>query len=433
MITEALARRARPWIPWLLLFFGFLAIGLFAFWRYLPYQTQLSQYDEYVFVDYLDKATRGDIVQQGEEVNLYAVELAACRGVKGFGLLGPPCEGPYDVSVAPYGGISSAAVHSPVYFYVTALLTVPIRWTPMVDDLLVAGRLASVVWLAAGLTAVVRLATIVGASRTAGVAVALLLLAAPATRLTNTFITPDSMNYLVGALVLIVALRVSRRNWHPIWLVAAASLAVTVKGQNLLVVGTAAVFLLFEAWAFRREPARKRRLLWTAAAAVLGAAATQAAWLGFVAMTAVGPPADQELQGESASWANVAREAVKMMRGVVLGGTTGSGSPTGEVVAWLLTGGVVATTMFALRLSSEVPAHLGRSTAVALVVGVPVLYVLVVVLGSGFPLPTRYAMSLLPAMAACTASVFASRRVAAGVLVFGVGSTALLLASPPNW
>ena len=63
---------------------------------YIPDQPTLSPFDEWVYVDYVDKMTRLDIAQQGELIDDYALEIASCRGVYIWGTIGSPCGGPYD-------------------------------------------------------------------------------------------------------------------------------------------------------------------------------------------------------------------------------------------------------------------------------------------------------------------------------------------------
>ena len=120
--------------------------------------------------------------------------------------MGEKCGGPYDRSTFPYrGGITSADIHSPVYYFVTAGLTTVIQAVSPVDDLLIAARMTGALWLGLGLVALIWLCRELGAGRSASGAVALLVLSVPIVRWTNTYVTPDAMNLLWGSLISIAA------------------------------------------------------------------------------------------------------------------------------------------------------------------------------------------------------------------------------------
>lgn len=409
---------------------GVLALGAVA--RYLPIQQSLSRADEYVFIDALDKASRGDVVEQGEHLDPYTLTLLQCRGISDFGPVGPPCGQPFPLSKAPFGGVTSADAYTPTYFFLTAWLAKGLLLTPFVQDLLVAGRLVDGLWLWAGLMATIALARSLGASGAASVAVALLMLTAPATRWTNTYLTPDSMSILLGAVAALAAVKVSRRQW-PVWaMVPVAALATAVKVTNIVVLGAVVAFLVLKALPrptaqVAGEP-RTRELARSlvAAGVVMGTTlATELAWLWVRSRLAVGPPPEQNLQPFPLTPHNAGSTMVRFMRGIVVGPDSVNhlgdiASFRGEVISWLLVSGVVAAALFGYRRREDV-VHLGRATMLTLVTAGPGLLVLLLAAQVPvFDLPERYASSALPLMGAVTAALVKDRWVALAVLAFAV-------------
>ncbi len=124
-----------------LLAYGVLAAAAFVLVAtYIPDQPTLSPYDEWVYVDYVDKMTRLDIPQQGELIDTYALEIASCRGVFVWGTIGSPCGGPYESLAYPLQGVTSADIHPPTYFGATAGLAEAMRGVGLFDDLLTSAR-----------------------------------------------------------------------------------------------------------------------------------------------------------------------------------------------------------------------------------------------------------------------------------------------------
>jgi hypothetical protein len=398
-----------------------LAISVAVVASYVGDQRPLSPFDEWVYADYLDKVSRGQLVEQGEAIDEYALELSSCRGVFVWGSQGTPCGRAPRLSDYPQAGVTSADIHPPTYFLVTSSAAAVVRAVGVTDDLLTAGRLVGALWLFAGLALMYILARDWGATAVAAAALVLAVAAAPLTRYTNSYVTPDAANLAVGAGVLLVASRWATGRW-PTWsLLAVGTLAGAIKAQNLLVLGVAAL-LLVAAVALDVIPSRtrrSRRSSWMAAAALLGGGLlAQVAWLAYRHTAAIGPAPSQGLPEGRPTLGALVNETTAFFARIGLGATEdGLGVPAyGHWLSWLLIAGTLGA---ALVLGArDFRGLTGACLTVGLVLGGPLLMIMIsLVSGVVVPSPARYGMVLLAGAGAVTASVIRDRWVAPALFV----------------
>ncbi len=403
-----------------------LCISVALIGTYIPDQPQLSVFDEWVYLDYVDQMTDFRVAQRGEPVVGETLEVLACRGVQFYGTVGSPCGGPYDSTLGPQGGITAADVHPPTYFALTAAGAAAIRATGLTDDLLTSSRMIGVLFLFVGLLGIAWLALEFGARLPAAVGAAAVVASLPLTRYTNSYLTPDNLNLVVGAAAFIAAVRFGRGRW-PSWpLVGVAAVAATIKAQNGLVVGSAVAFLIWSAWASKSSdrPSVRRHLV--ASVGALGAfVGVQMVWQVVRSITAVGAAPDQGVLGPLTSGLLVQETAAFLFD---LGlSVTEDADPT---IAYFSTALLVAGCVGALLYRSARSETWGAAaaTTVLLVVGSPVLVLLLqVVMGEVIPSPSRYGGSLLTPMAAVTAAAFASRPRSLALGAFGTGAVAIMV------
>lgn len=407
---------ARPgWQQWLLVVVGLMLLTTPLVARYAYGHPSLSRADEYVYIDSVDKAMHGEITRQGASVDEYAMDLLACEGIELYGPMGDRCGGPYDTSTFPYrGGITSADIHSPVYYFTTAALTKVVQVVTPVDDLLVAARMTGAIWLALGLAALIALARELGAPRTASAAVALLVLAAPSVRWTNAYVTPDALNLLAGSLIAIAAVRYVRGRWSPWILVGLSALAAAVKAQNSIAAALAALFLLVYAItvADGRSWRRTGRFAAVGVGAVVASLVVQMTYNALRAAWAIAPAPPMDTS-EPLNLGTTFLQVKSFMHQVVLGPDAGFGPALENVrpgtlptlTAWLLAAGLIAAAVFAPTLDT-IQSRFAQATALAFVTAGPAFYVLIFVMtGRTFGMPDRYGQVMLPAMAAAAALV----------------------------
>lgn len=417
----------RPaWVQWTAVAAVFLILSLVLAARFMPAKTALSRADEWVYVDAVDKAAHGEITRTGATIDDYALDLIACRGVELLGQMGDRCGTTYEASDFPYNGVTSADIHSPVYYFGTAWLARVIQSVTPLDSLLLAARFTSVLWLGLGLTALVGLARTLGASRLASAAVGLLVLASPSVRWTNLYVTPDALNLLAGSLVTIAAVKYARRQWSP-WILIGLSAAVTaVKAQNVIAVGLAALFLVLYAVTVSggRSWRGIGRHLAVSAGALGAAVAVQLGYTVLRAHWAVGPPPVLDPAGPM-RMAEMLNQSRSFLMAVSLGpdaayppalAYTPPAIPA-TFISWLLAGGLVAGALFAHL--DDLQTRLAQGTALAFLLAGPAIYTMIqLTTGRGFSLPDRYGMVMLPAMAAVTAIL--ARRRWVQILVIGL-------------
>ena len=432
------AARARAWVDarpawqrWALVMLGLGLLSTVLVLRFSYGHPALSRADEYVYVDAVDKAMHGELTRQGAQIDEYAMELIACQGIELFGTQGETCGGPYDVETFPYrGGITSADIHSPVYYFTTAALTKAVQVLTPVDDLLMAARLTGALWLALGLTALIGLARELGASRTSSGLVALLVLTAPSVRWTNAYITPDALNLLAGSLIAIAALRYVRGRWSPWVLVGISAVAAAVKAQNSIGSALAALFLVIFAAtvAEGRTWGRFWRFLGVGAGGVAAALAVQVGYNLLRSAWALSPAPPMDTSEPLRVTAALGQAKVFMLQ-VVLGPDS-TFAPALEHVrpgvlptltAWLLAAGLIAAALFVTTLD-DVQSRFARATALAFIAAGPLFYVLIYVMTDRtFGLPDRYGQVMLPAMAASAALLVRARWVQWLLLAMAAG------------
>lgn len=412
------------WVRWAATTLLLLLLATVLVARYAPAHTELSRIDEYVYLDAVDKAMDGRVVRQGDLIDEYTLEIASCQGVDQYGLAGSPCGEPIERELFPYrGGYTSADIHSPVYYFLTAWSAKAVLALGPVDSLLVAARLTGALWLGLGAVLVVALARALGASRAAAGAVAVLVLAAPSVRWTNAFITPDALNLVCGGLILLAAVQYLKGRWSPWVLVLAGALGAAVKAQNLL--ASALVVVLFAWLALAPGSPEGRGLRWRRVAwAVGGVLAALAAQFGYYALRAAIALEPAPVMDTSAplSPGVLLQQGRAFLADIVLGPNHRPlvrESFLSLAVSWALVGGLIAAAVFVVGLS-RTQLVFARSTLLSIVVSAPALYLMIFVLtGRAFTMPDRYGMVMLPAVAA--AAALAARTRGAQAVLLGVG------------
>ena len=406
---------------WLFAIVAICAISVAVVGTYVPDQEPLSPFDEWVYLDYVDKLTRLGIPQTGELIDEASLVVSSCRGVFVWGPTGSPCGGPYVPTEYPMAGITSADVHPPTYFAANALVAAGLRTVGLSDDLLTSNRIVGALWLAIGLVLVALLGRLLGAPLLASTGAAAVLASLPLIRYNNSYITPDAMNLIVGATALITALLVGRRRW-PWWaMVVAGAFAGAVKTQNGLAVGAAACLLGWTVLRDRRSGNidAPRPLISAAIGGVIAFVAVQLAWIETRKILSVGPIAAQGVEIPF-TIDLLTRETASFVLRLGLGATEdGQAVPTYAYFALAL---MLAGCAGAVLYRPWVDERWGLAASVSLlvVIGSPLLvFAELAAVGEVIPSPTRYGASLLPGIFAVLATAFWSRLRSAALAATG--------------
>lgn len=383
------------WVPYVVL--ALLAFGYTA--MHAHERPQFSQYDEYVYYDYLAKVPSDGFVKTGDEVGPDARNELSCRGVQDFGAFGEGCDsGAHERDeLYPYSGGTGADIYAPPYFAVTWVLAQP--FTVFGSDLVDAGRWVGAIWLAAGLGLTYALLRSLRVAPSVSFGSVALLLSLPAVYWATQYISTDAPTLAVVSSLGLAAVATARRRVGP-WLFPVLSVvAVLIKVQNLGAVAIAALALAL--WAVRSAPRGRRlralggRVVVTAVLGVAAGVAAQLAWMLVRRAAAVGASPAVDIKQTDLTASRLANEAGKYLGRL---GETGI-----EVGAWsTLWAGVFGIVGAGALVAVAIDARrrIRSSVAIAtLVVGLafgPALAIASFLLvGDYVPLPERYGLVFL--------------------------------------
>lgn len=412
--------------------------------------THLSPHDELAHVDYVDKAQRFELVNGGELLGQTAMREQACRGHDLPEVKLPPCRTEvFEPRTFPERGFNTAYADPPLYYYVTAAVARVAQLLPGIDGLVISARAVGVVWLGAGLGVTFLLALALGASRLSAVGTGLLIASTPAVVHPAATVTSDAPALLAGGALCLLAIAVVRQPSRWWWLLPGAALATGIKATAVTVVGAVVVFLAMCAF-FRQDRNQEprvgfpgtgrgtvdRRLVFALVGTIVCGLLPLATWAAVTSVTAFPEvseiPMRRTFHVSSLAWRDITGNALALASPAKNGYLppfmlTSTMTTVMGLVDLLLIVSVAAMSWFgAFR---EVSNKLAVATLTSLLVSAPAFIVLIFLTAHNYvALPSRYGLSLVPALAACLALV-ASRRPAGGwvLLAFGLLSMGALL------
>lgn len=430
---------------------GVAAVGLFALLLtlcapvvalHLHKSHPLFVLDEFAYADYLQKVHDGQpFVRRGEITGQKTLRELACRGYTPDAIwpVRPPCDAPsYDPAEFPNSGIDSADVHPPTYFIITDMGARVIMAVGITDNLIQAGRLFGVFWMAAGLFALWCLIRAFGAGPWAAALGLGLVAANPALRWEWYYLTPDAPNILVGALVVLAVLRWERSGKGLLLLAGAGALAMSFKAPNLIIVVTGAGYFLVRAVLSTRVPAADvvlggyrapRRYLWAAGSLLGGAGVVTVVWLGArmaLAIPEVTSPMEQSFGVTRLSISQLTENVGRFIS--IWDVTTAKSYPFALITSSVLIGSLIAAVV---AFNHNDRRHtLAMVTGGMVMVG-PLLLVVstVITAGTYFAIEPRYGATLVPLECALAACMWRGRAalVAVGTLVVLYNAAVFLL------
>lgn len=392
------------WGRWLMLGLLFLLLSSVLTARYVYVHTAISPIDEYNYIDAVDKASQGIVAREGQTVGQEARTAASCLG---FGFeqrevtfIGT-CGQNTPLSAYPWDGHSTAAIHSPVYYFTTAWMAKGIMLVVPGLHLITAARLTGAIWLAAGMLALAYLLHRGGASRAVVAALPVLVAAMPGFRATNAYISPDAPNLLCGSLVFLAAYLYARREWSW-WPFTLIAMAVTlVKFQNSFAVVAAAIFLLWHRLMTRgsEQQVTQGPTWWSVFVPVVAALAVGVGWLRLKSLIAI---PGVHIQGiDPTGGVNLAGStfyADDSLLGLFTGNWPAStpASVFPNIVLWAGIAGLVATAWL-IPGAAAVRRHFAQAGALSLLtIGPAVNIAFAAVFGTSVAMQPRYAMVLIP-------------------------------------
>lgn len=440
MVAHAGWRRHRlPAV--VILLFALLVVGL----HVRAYPT-LSPIDELQHIDYMVKASRGERVKQGDKVGETAMREEACRGVDAD-FTPPPCDSP-DLRPEQFqeAGYNTASGQFPIYYAVTGAVARVILRAPGIDSIVTAGRLVGALWLAAGAFITWLLMAEFGVRTVTRAAVLGLLMTTPVVLHMSATVNPDSTLLLGGAAMVLATLR-WERGAHWGWPVGITVAALLVEKTNILAAALIAIYLAVRGvgalWARRRgeseeileNPSPQRGeapfrsfalLLGMAAILVVGSLVLTELKSEVQQIGGTNPgldiPKNRMFRVESLS----ADQVVSQVPALV---TPVSRPPLAEFLSgpgtsvlirftdWVLLGAAVGSALWATHRSRV--AALGAAVVVTMVVLGPAMALRNYIFGSQFwPIPARFGLTLLPALALLLGVSVVKRSVRVAVTTF---------------
>ena len=407
----------------------FIAVSALWGYQFIRAHLPLSFQDEYVYIDAVDKATRGIITRNNSLIDEYSINVVSCRGVEMYGYQGSGCGAPVDPSKLPYEGYTTASIHSPVYFFITAWLSKLILLIRPGGDLLQTARITGALWLGLGLAVTWVLVRRLGGNRTIAMSISLLLLASPMLRWSNFYVTPDSFSLLSGSLIFLCGLMIAREEWPSWTLIVISMVAGAIKFQMLFATVAMALFITLRQMNRRGSGGRWWRPALGAIAAVISGLVVQFSYQylrirfslpyhgTFGSVDPAGPfsksfaveQLDNFIYYLYAGPAATNRSVVYYY-----------GLPHAFVIisAALLVSALVAAALFSEEVSAD-GRSLARSVLFSLIALGPLFYMYISIsTGSIFELSPRYAEALFPAYAIGLPLVVKDRRTKTLILLF---------------
>lgn len=421
----------------LLTLLAFGSVGL-----HVERYTKVSPVDEMQHIDYLYRAPSPPAY--GDKVGQDAMREQSCRGLDLAGFEKGTCSRTHTFDPDAYQerGYSTGSVNAPVYYTLTKALAVPLGALLGADSLVTPGRLVGGLWLALGLVISYLVAIRRGIARRAAAPMLALLAASPAVVFPASTISPDSMGLLAGALVLLVLTGWEQRGGRR-WVVAfvvVAAFVTAIKLTFVLAVGAAALYLLVRAAS--RSGLRAGLRAGDTLLALGSVGVSLVVGVGWMVIQSQRLQMDPDAAPDLATrflvpefpWSGLMETSLQLLSPLASPWVP-AGDPVKlafvtAVPSLVLLGGVLGAGLF--RAAPAPHRDLASATVVVAIVGCLGLTVVsYLVSQSYFPLPPRYASSLVPLMALSGAALVRDR--AAAYALAGIAAVTVLVDLQRIW
>lgn len=394
---------------------------------------EYSPIDEIQHADYVRRILDGEVVASGDTFTFESMADIACRNVAPpFNEDFPACNlATYDPADFPHEGRNTAVIHPPTYYAVVGWVGQAAAGVLDVDPVLTGARLASGLFLTVGIVLLWWLLSEFGISVLVRTGVTLAIALTPLVLFQSATINPDSTAVAAGAGVLLAVVLAERRRCG-LWVPAlAAAGAIALKSTNVVALVVALGYLGVRWWQQRDDREVARRLVWAAVWTVVGAGVVALAFSVYQRSIATVPLADLPLmQGMRASafpW-DVLTASITVTPTGTSWNPAQLARPINNLIMAVSAVGLAGLGVAAVALSAK--GSRVRAVAVAALVAVvatgPLFDVANYVLTTTTtPIPARYGLAAVPALALAAAWVLDGRRVGRWTAAGVGGATAL--------
>jgi len=392
-----------------------------------------SPIDEMQHADYVRRVLDGEVVASGNVLTFETMADLACRNVAPpFEERFPACGlDAYDPADFPHQGVNTAAIHPPTYYAIVGWLGQAASGVFDVEPVLTGARLASGVFLTLGTVLLWWLLAEFGISVLVRTGVGLALALTPLVLFQSATINPDSTALAAGAGLLLAVVLAERRRW-PLWVPAlVAGAGIALKSTNVIAVVAALAYLGVRWWQQRDDREVAVRLVWTAVWTAAGTLVVALAFSAYQRSIAVVPLSDlpmmEGMRAAAFPWDLLTRSITVTPTGTAWNPAQLS-RPINNVIMTATAIGLAALAVAAVALAAR--GSRMRAVAVAGLVAVvatgPVFDVANYVLTTTYtPIPARYGLAAVPALAVAAAWVLDGRSIGRWAAAGVGGATAL--------
>ncbi len=397
-------------------------------WHFISEHIPFSNQDEYTYVDYVEKASRGILLRRNMLIDQYTANELSCRGMEFVGHVVGECGVDVPIDELPIGGYSSGTIHSPLYFWITAGVSKVVMWITGAG-LIPAARFTGAIWLGGGVATTYYLLRELGGTRAASVSAAILLLVSPQAWWSNFYVTPDAFNILAGASIVLAAIKFDRGKSGPWWFIFLSVFMSLIKFQEVFISIACLVYFVLKVIVLERgRSSRSRHLVAYAGAGVFLGVAAQFSWQWFRMRLSLPDvpgwdyPLDapapfnlqQALEQIPAFMTNLYAGPVSIMRSQLYI------HAHVKLASMLVVAALIAAAIFPARISRADRVFV-LSMLISLLSLGPLFYSYIALSSdTAFHLPPRYGGALLPVLFVGFPFIVRGRRLEAGVLLFSI-------------
>ena len=237
---------------------GIIVVTVFTSCLHMRAYPTLSPLDELQHIDYAQRAGHFDIPAVGERVQQQALGEAACRSVDAPGYISPTCnallQNPDNFQER---GFNTAASQFPTYYIITGLLARGVMQITPIGSAVTSLRVVSGIWLGIALCILWYVMALMNVPKRHRINSFLLLISTPLIVLTSSTVTPDSMLFLIGSVLLLSAIKYEAEKLKWYYFLPIMCFLFSIDRAVFLPILVIFIYLFFKTFAFKEMNYKK--------------------------------------------------------------------------------------------------------------------------------------------------------------------------------